>query len=428
MYATHFSLELTKRCNLRCDYCYWEDHPELDCTFDYAKKVLDWVTTPAVSGDAKQVNISLFGGEPLLKYDLIHEIKAYAKTLTKQIKFGITSNGTLLTPERIDWLVDNKVSVSPFSIDGARLSHDMHRKNLVGQGSFDMLVKNLPYLLKRQGRTTGRMTITPTTIPYLAENVRFLVEELGFASVAAALVTDVPGATIPPWDEGALAIIEEQYRLVEKWVGDRIVKRVPNPIAVSFLWKNARNILKNTDLKSPCGAGRGYLGIANDGVYPCHRFTCWPEWRLGVVGGKLDEEKRDKFSKFNRENNNLCRGCPNRFCGGNCYAANYAVTGDPFKVDPIVCSMVALLQQSAERLVAAHRADPYFQQQFIEKKPSGGNATDIATLARRNQELVTRVARLEFRVATLEKRPVVNAGNDSVDARTHNKKPCPNCP
>ena len=62
---------------------------------DIGKKTIDWLIK--ASGDAKQVSISFFGGEPLLAIDLIKQLVAYGETIKeKRVKFGITTNGTLI--------------------------------------------------------------------------------------------------------------------------------------------------------------------------------------------------------------------------------------------------------------------------------------------------------------------------------------------
>ena len=73
-------LHLTDRCNLRCDYCYLP-HVREDMSSETGRAAVDAIFRSAKINNFKQVKIKYAGGEPLLRYPLILELHAYAKSL-----------------------------------------------------------------------------------------------------------------------------------------------------------------------------------------------------------------------------------------------------------------------------------------------------------------------------------------------------------
>ncbi len=98
-------LEFTKRCNLRCIYCYAEaGEPKKD---ELAIEEIKDIILQAKNLGAKRI-ILLGGGEPLL-YEGIETIIKYIKELG--LKQSIFTNGTLLTERLSRFLYDHEVDV-----------------------------------------------------------------------------------------------------------------------------------------------------------------------------------------------------------------------------------------------------------------------------------------------------------------------------
>jgi DNA-binding LacI/PurR family transcriptional regulator len=100
-------LVVTHDCNLRCRYCFVDKNP-CKMTYETAKAAAEFVIKNAEE-DKVTPGINFFGGEPMLMWDSIivplvnwvrHEYK-------KPFHFGITTNGTLLNEERIQFMKDN---------------------------------------------------------------------------------------------------------------------------------------------------------------------------------------------------------------------------------------------------------------------------------------------------------------------------------
>ena len=158
------ALGLTNKCNLKCKYCFVnQDLNEM--TLDIAYQSINWGIK-----NTKNPTITLFGGEPLLKfYDLIVPLlKKYP-----HIHFNMSTNGVLLTENIIDFLSQYNITLQ-LSFDGIEQIQNTQRNN-----SFNEVLKHIPYLLKKFPDTLVRATLLKNGIPYLYQSVK-LFQDLGF--------------------------------------------------------------------------------------------------------------------------------------------------------------------------------------------------------------------------------------------------------
>jgi uncharacterized protein len=151
-------LNVTSKCNLSCSYCLlsgdYINHTGLnqqEMAWDTARKAIDFFVSRAKKDGCFRVDF--FGGEPLLSFPLIKRIVSSIKEMFNQrnqeLMIAITSNGTIMTEEIVDFLYDNDVLLQ-FSIDGTKELHDTNRKfKGTDVGSFDTIVKNLQLISDR---------------------------------------------------------------------------------------------------------------------------------------------------------------------------------------------------------------------------------------------------------------------------------------
>lgn len=141
-------LQVTQQCNLRCSYCaysglyYNREHNSQRMSFETAQKAIDFFLSRA--GETQDLNFGFYGGEPLLEFDLIKRCVAYIRTVVegKPVSFNLTTNGTLLTDEKIEYFYQNDFALT-ISLDGAKKEHDACRVFPNGQGSFDVVMRNV---------------------------------------------------------------------------------------------------------------------------------------------------------------------------------------------------------------------------------------------------------------------------------------------
>lgn len=148
-------LELTEACNLRCEYCiYHEHHPNhrkfsnKNMTDNIAKRSIDYILS---NYRRDEFALTFYGGEPLINFPLMKECMEYVRNRYSNIKlsYGFTTNLTLLTDEMIEFFNSfNNIDIV-CSIDGPKELHDNYRKNICGEGSFDIVIENFFKLIKK---------------------------------------------------------------------------------------------------------------------------------------------------------------------------------------------------------------------------------------------------------------------------------------
>lgn len=167
------TLEVTEKCNLRCKYCiYHPSHPNFrefgkrDMNLDTAKRAVDFLKEH--SGNEQSIRIGFYGGEPLIKYDLIKDIIMYSeeKFEGKELTFSLTSNGCLLNQEMADFFVDHNVNMI-FSLDGPQDIHDENRVLVDGTGSFKKTIQGIEVFTEayKKARKIPNMGINIVTSP-----------------------------------------------------------------------------------------------------------------------------------------------------------------------------------------------------------------------------------------------------------------------
>ncbi len=145
-------LNITSKCNLSCSYCIfggkYENQPSLDqqeMSWDVAQKAIDFFFSNA--RQEGRLRVDFFGGEPLMAFPLMKRITESLEEKTAQRKqellISISSNGTLLNDQIIDFLIKHNV-LYQISIDGDKEIHDLNRKFKTSDiGTFDTILKNL---------------------------------------------------------------------------------------------------------------------------------------------------------------------------------------------------------------------------------------------------------------------------------------------
>lgn len=180
----------TYACNLRCWYCI-QDHANVslpDEYFDRLKRHFDQVVK---RDDIKAVKLWWFGGEPVMKYNQMLDLNLYVKRICEEngkvFSANITTNSTLLTPERVDRLRESGVNHYQISIDGPKRIHDTV-KVLPNRSAFDHALSIVDYIA-RTTHVTLRFNFTKDTLlpdevfadidarlsPDSRKNIRFLI-------------------------------------------------------------------------------------------------------------------------------------------------------------------------------------------------------------------------------------------------------------
>lgn len=359
---TAITMDLTKRCNLACDYCFAhcfnKDRDKADLKPELGKQIIDWVMREDVRGDSKHVSISFWGGEPLLKFDLMKELILYGEEKAKEngltVEFGGTTNVTLLTEDKLDFLTEHKCYFL-LSIDGRPEHHNMHRKTADGKGSYELVDRNLDIILKKWPNAKVRLSHSVETIDTFLDNLKFLYNK-GFRDIAYSPVSE------GDWNEERLQVLTKVWADIADWYAERI--EAGDPVRLKFLEDACVHYYgRPAGNSSPCGAGRGYVGITVDGsIYPCHRFNKFDDSRpwyerevcIGHINyGILNQPWRENFTKWDNVGSACddCKKCEAMgiACTGGCWATNWDLAGTlSAPIEPSCTSVKLNMKLAAE--------------------------------------------------------------------------------
>jgi len=173
-------LIITRRCNLRCAYCeVCKSNNDMDLTT--LEKAVSLISSLAIDGKYNSViSLTFFGGEPLLRFDLIKKAVLKLKKFDN-IQFFIFTNGTLLNKIDLNFLSTYRMKLF-ISIDGDYLTQKMSRKGLTRKFYNSLINKTLPKLKAKGINYCAEMTISPLTAKDLSKNFFYLVN-LGFKEI-----------------------------------------------------------------------------------------------------------------------------------------------------------------------------------------------------------------------------------------------------
>lgn len=120
----------TLRCNHKCKYCHAAVAPMTATNFDMTKETAKKVVDTIFYTNSNWFTIEFQWGESLVNFEVLQYIVEYAKTkafhLKKELFFVVVTNLTLMSDEKLSWLLDNWVDIST-SLDWDKLTHNYNR-------------------------------------------------------------------------------------------------------------------------------------------------------------------------------------------------------------------------------------------------------------------------------------------------------------
>lgn len=336
---------LTEDCNHRCDYCFVKGKNSFHSMDEaLARRAVDFMIE--ASKDTQRIGMLFFGGEPLLKFEVLQAMVAHARRRQeetgKEFGFDMTTNGTLLNEERARWLAQHQIKYL-LSIDGIREVHDRHRKMLGGGSSYEAVMSQMRMLKRYQPWMGTRLTVHPDVADGLSENVRQLYRQ----GINQFIIGPATGLD---WSAERLAVYEREMCRVADFY--REAKANKWPFRMTLFEQDmdcAEGKYKNV---WGCGAGRGRVCISARGeLYGCAKI-------LGVDGLRDTHKIGDVWNgayrlRPRRDLLNLhpsarprCVQCEHADdCTGGCPATNYEATGSIFEPSPLDCAFVPVFKR-----------------------------------------------------------------------------------
>lgn len=325
-------LHIAHTCNLNCSYCfasqgkYHGDRAVM--SYEVGKRALDFLIEN--SGTRHNLEVDFFGGEPLMNFQVVKDLVAYARSIEKEkgknFRFTLTTNGVLVDDDVIEW-ANRECSNVVLSLDGRKEVHDRYRVDYAGNGSWEKIVPKFQRFVEARGGKDYYMrgTFTHANPDFLNDIKQML--DLGFSELSmepvvcakndpAALTDEDMETVMKQYEELAALMLQRDkegkpftfyHYMIDLTGGPCIYKRI-----------------------SGCGSGTEYMAVTPWGdLYPCHQFVGEERFKLGDIwNGVTNKEVQGEFAACNVYAHPECRDCWARlYCSGGCAANAYHATG-----------------------------------------------------------------------------------------------------
>ncbi|MBQ9960801.1 MAG: thioether cross-link-forming SCIFF peptide maturase [Firmicutes bacterium] len=325
-------IHIAHTCNLNCEYCFASQgkyHGERAMmSLEVGKRALDFLVEN--SGTRHNLEVDFFGGEPLMNFDVVKEMVAYARSIEKEkgknFRFTLTTNGLLIDDDVIDF-ANREMSNVVLSLDGRKEIHDKYRVDYAGNGSWERIVPKFQKLVEARGGKNYYMrgTFTHQNPDFLKDIQQML--DLGFNELSMEPVVCAPDDPSALTEEDKIIVMDQYEKLAEL-----MLQRDKEGKPFTFYHymidlTGGPCIYKRI---SGCGSGTEYMAVTPWGdLYPCHQFVGDEKFKLGDVWKGVDNtEIQDEFMSCNVYARPECRDCWARlYCSGGCAANAYHATG-----------------------------------------------------------------------------------------------------
>ena len=351
-------LHIAHTCNLNCSYCFASQgkyHGQRAVmSYEVGKRALDFLIEN--SGTRRNLEVDFFGGEPLMNFQVVKDLVAYARSIEKEkgknFRFTLTTNGVLVDDDVIQW-ANRECSNVVLSLDGRKEIHDRFRVDYAGNGSWEKIVPKFQKFVQARGGKDYYMRGTFTHAnPDFLKDIQTMLD-LGFNELSMEPVVcaaDDPSALT----EDDLPIVMEQY---EK-LADLMLQRDKEGRPFTFYHymidlTGGPCIYKRI---SGCGSGTEYMAVTPWGdLYPCHQFVGEERFCLGNIWeGVTNREIQNEFACCNVYAHPECRDCWARlYCSGGCAANAYHATGSVTGVYEYGCKLFRKRMECAIRVAVA---------------------------------------------------------------------------
>ncbi len=355
-------LHVAHTCNLNCSYCFASQGrysgERAVMSFETGKRALDFLIEN--SGSRRNLEVDFFGGEPLMNFEVVKQLVAYARSVEKEkgknFRFTLTTNGMLIDDDVIDF-ANRECSNVVLSLDGRKEIHDRFRVDYAGNGSWERIVPKFRKLVEARGGKNYYMRGTFTHAnPDFLEDIRTMLD-LGFTELSMEPVVCAPSDPSALTEED-LEIVMRQYEQLAELMWERQKEGRPFTFYHYMIdLSGGPCIYKRI---SGCGSGTEYMAVTPWGdLYPCHQFVGDEKFRLGDIwNGVSNDAVQNEFKRCNVYAHPECADCwAKLYCSGGCAANAYHATGSITGIYESGCKLFRKRMECAIWLEAKKRLE-----------------------------------------------------------------------
>jgi uncharacterized protein len=343
----HFGLVLMVNhgCNLACTYCYTGSKFHRPMPADIGRRSIDRAIASLEPGGV--LELSFFGGEPLVEAALISNFLGYAaeRVAEKGIepRPGMTTNGTVTTPAAWGVMLRPDLDLT-LSHDGLPEVHDRHRRTPAGHATAHHVEATMLRLHAEGKAFRVNMVVRPDTLPHVVAGIQHL-QDLGVTRIDLSLdlwrrwtngdtqmLSEVVGRCATLWREAL-------PRLSLNWFDEKAAMLARVPVEES----------------ARCGFGKGEIAVAPSGnLYPCERLIGEDagDNPIRLPGNALDGVDFLHFADTPGRSHAACNSCDmNYACTTTCRCSNFVRTGDPSRPDRLLCILNEASLRETDRVL-----------------------------------------------------------------------------
>jgi len=320
-------ITVTEACNYRCRYCVFSGaypferrHGRRTMPVETAIRALLWY----FHFPRKTYSIQFYGGEPLLERERIaHLVEEALKRAPPgaRLRFGLTTNGSLLDDEAIAFMVEHDFDLA-ISLDGPAPVHNRYRRTRDGRPTYGQVWKRIRRIKALYpdyfaSRVSFLMTLAPPfRIPELTGF--WLRHEDVFAGKLPGLqiLKDEPQSLYEALGPGADRKDIDLTQLRERYLARVIQGAVPDGLSRAACELSMKTLARR-QMTSPAtlaiSAGQCVPGIRchvtpDGGLHMCERATsCLP---IGHVDTGFDQHRVEALLvRFREIILERCRDC-----------------------------------------------------------------------------------------------------------------------
>ncbi len=317
MLLTSVTVQITARCNLLCTHCAVES--SAGATTSWSEEMVSELFDQL--GQHAPI-LDLTGGEPLLEWDILTSFGREAAA--RQMFWGLTTNGTLLTDDRIDELAALSIYGVKVSMDGLAPRHDAVR----GAGTFTKAQRAVQRLVKKGVRVGVQTAVSR----HNQEDIPQLISTLDDLGITTLILFPLMPLGRQAGSPEAILTGESLKRFI---LGLRAIST--HHMHIHMELPHCASLLQEsrTDDRAQCGAGYMLHYTAEGQALPC------PVFPLSL--GKLLDDPIDKLMQHpvmealrsRADVGAPCNTCESfAQCGGGCRAMAYLFSGNLRGPDP----------------------------------------------------------------------------------------------
>lgn len=338
---------LTDNCNFNCSYCFVkkgmsEEYKCSNMSLETAIKALD-LYCKLIGADFDDHNdeksIILYGGEPLLNFDLlklflpkVEECKNVGK-LPKNIQINIVTNGSLLDSEKIRLFEKYNVGIG-ISIDGDELATNSCRKYSDGRPTYLDIKKGIDCCKKEKADFTLSTTLTLKSINNFESTLDVIINQIGAKSLGFNILMAENHSEQENYAQLASEFIINSFKIFrEKGIfEDRIMRKVE-----AF-------VESRVHMFDCAAAGGNQIVFAPNGdIGICHGFIGNRKFFVSNIYNDCDFSplRCDEYIEWSKRtpiNMEKCQDCyALGICGGGCPLNAYQTHGSIWELDERFC-------------------------------------------------------------------------------------------